>query len=320
MAYTSNRRTTGPGKWLIEIGQKPAGWPSGPVDGGHAVGDVITEKLAGDWLERKHLGNVKYEDISFDCGTGMSNELYDWINTGFNQSFNGPAGRKDGAVISADYDYKEISRLNWFNGILSEFSMPALDGASKDAAKMKIKITPETTRKVVGSGGSILGSGAQSNAAKQKKWTCANFALRIDGISEENLKRVSKIDAITVKQKTVEHQVGEMRDYEKEAVSVQIPNLVITIAESHAEEFYKWHEDFVVKGNCGQDAERGGHLDYLQPNMDPNALFTLTFFNLGIFKMSPEKVEAGQESIRKVKVEMYCEDVRFKYNSAATIS
>ena len=42
-------------------------------------------------------------------------------------------------------------------------------------------------------------------------------------------------------------------------------------------------------------------------------LFTLTFKHLGIFKLTPEKVEAGSENIRRVKAEMYCEtDSTFK--------
>jgi len=46
---------------------------------------------------------------------------------------------------------------------------------------------------------------------------------------------VNKIEALVVKQKVVENAVGEQRDYEQEAASVEIPNLVITLAESHAD-------------------------------------------------------------------------------------
>ena len=41
----------------------------------------------------------------------------------------------------------------------------------------------------------------------------------------------------------------------------------------------------------------------------PTVLGSLQFFNLGIFKIAPEKLEAGADTIRRVKVEMYCERI-----------
>ena len=128
---------------------------------------------------------------------------------------------------------------------------------------------------------------------------------------------MNKVEALTVKQKVTDNAVGEIRDYEKVATSVEIPNLVITLSESHAEEFYKWHEDFVIAGNNDQSLERGGHLEYLSSNLK-EVLFTLTFSQLGIFKISPDKVEAGGEPVRRVKVEMYCEDIKFDYAGSST--
>lgn len=40
--------------------------------------------------------------------------------------------------------------------------------------------------------------------------------------------------------------LGARRDYEREPTSVDMPNLVITLAESHSKALYDWHEDFVI--------------------------------------------------------------------------
>jgi hypothetical protein len=72
---------------------------------------------------------------------------------------------------------------------------------------------------------------------------------------------------------------------------------------------YKWHEDFVIAGNNGADKEKNGKLEYLASNLK-DVLLTLEFQHLGIFKLSPEKTEAGSENIRRVKAEMYCEEAR----------
>ncbi|HNN92537.1 MAG TPA: phage tail protein [Pseudomonadota bacterium] len=310
MAYTQNSRSYSGGKYGLELDHTMAGWIK-EVDGGHAVADVVEEKMGSDHLTRKHLGNVQYDEVTFKCGTGMSKGVYEWIKTGFDQSSN-TRGRENGAVLFADYDQSEIARLTFQHALLSEYTLPALDAGSKDAAMMTIKFKPETARKERGKGTKIT---MPANAAAQKKWLPSNFKLEIDGM---NCDRVSKIEALTVKQKIVVDAVGQRREYELVPANVAVPNLEITISEAYADDWYKWHEDFVILGRCDEKYEKRGTLYYLAPDTEQR-LFTLTFFNLGIFKIAPEKVEAGAESVRRVKISMYCEDIKFDYsNSEAT--
>jgi len=310
MPITSDKRGFVAGKYAIELDGISAGWV-GSVEGGQATADVVQEKVGADHIIKKHIAGVKYEEISVSCGTGMSKGFYDWIKASFDHAYT----RKGGAIIACDYNYKEHSRLTWFNGLISEIGFPALDASSKDAAKMTIKVKPEYTRATTSTGGaSVAGGKYPLGKGEQKKWMPSNFRLKIDAT---DCSRVNKIEAISLKQKIIEHAVGELRDYECEPASLEVPNLVITLAESHAKEFYDWHEDFVIKGNCGDDKERGGALEYLTPDLG-KTLFTLTFSHLGVFKVTPEKVEAGSEQIRRVKVEMYCEDIGFKYDGGSS--
>jgi phage tail-like protein len=316
MALSVNKRAYGMGKYGLELDNVKAGWIS-EVSGGDPVADVVVEKIGGDPLQKKHIGNLKYEEISFKCGTGMSKALYEWIETGFNQTHNQEGkGRQNGAIIHADYDYQELSRLTFQQAIISEIGMPALDAASKDAAKMTLKFKPEISRRSFAQGSKIAGGAFPIDAKKQKQWLPANFRLRIDGL-DESCTRVNKIEALTIKQKITENAVGEQRDYEQEATSVETPNLVITFAESHSKPFYDWLEDFVIKGNCTEDKEKGGSLEYLAADLK-TVLFTLHFFNLGLFKCAPDKMEAGAEGVRRVKAEMYCERIKFEYSPSAT--
>jgi phage tail-like protein len=310
MAITRNDRGFGISKYGIELQHTMAGFVK-EVSGGDATADVVAEKLGSDHLTKKHLGPLKYEEINFKCGSGMSSQLYEWIKTGFNQTSH-TRGREDGAILFADFDNAEVSRLTWTFCLITEFGMPALDASSKDSAMMTLKFAPETTRKTWGGGGKLS---FPADAAKQKKWLPSNFRIRIDGC-EIGCSKVNKIEALTVKQKVTENSIGEQRDYQKEPTSVEIPNLVLTLAESHADEFYRWHEDFVIKGNNGEAQEKGGTLEYLTPNLQ-EVLFTLTFSHLGVFKVTPDKVEASAEPIRRLKVEMYCEDIKFDFSGAA---
>jgi phage tail-like protein len=309
MASTADGRSYVAGKYATELDGIMAGWVFS-AEGGYASAEVVNEKVGSDHITHKHVGGVKYDDISVSCGTGMSKGFYDWIKASFDHNY----VRKNGAVITANYNYQELSRLTFFNSLITEIGFPALDASSKDPAKMTIKWSPEYTRTTQTSGPSITGGKYSMDQAKQKKWLTSNFRLRIDGL-DEGCAKVNKIDAITVKQKVIDDPVGELRDYAKEPAHLEVPNLVVTLPEAFAQTFYAWHEDFVIKGNNGDDKEKGGTLEYLAPNLQ-EVLFSITFSHLGIFKLTPEKVEGGSEQIRRVKAEMYCEDMKFDYRAA----
>jgi|SwirhirootsSR2_FD_contig_111_466692_length_3627_multi_6_in_0_out_0_3 phage tail-like protein len=306
---TADKRGYVAGKYGVELDGILAGWVWS-CEGGHAVSEVVQEKLGPDHIIKKHIAGVKYEDITVTCGTGMSKGFYNWIKDSFDHKYT----RKNGAIIAADYNYKEHSRLTFTNALVTEIGFPALDAASKDAAKMTIKLSPEITRQTQTSGGPSIAGKFAIDQKVQKKWLPANFRLRVDGL-DLACARVNKIEAIVVKQKVIEHAVGEFRDYEKEPAHLEVPNLVITFPESHADEVYKWHENFVIKGVNGDDQEKSGQLEYLTPDLK-EVLFTLQFQHLGIFKLTPEKVESGSEQIRRLKAEMYCEDMKFDYKAA----
>jgi hypothetical protein len=183
---------------------------------------------------------------------------------------------------------------------------PAADASAKDVAYMTVRIAPESTLQKK-AGGKINTS---QNPVKQQRWLSSNFRLSIQGC-EEACKRVNRIDAFSIKQQILEYPAGELRDYQKEPGNLEIPNLVITMAESHADQFYDWHKSFVIDGRNGPDQEKTGQLEYLSQDLS-RPLFTLNFQGLGIFKLTPEKVEAGSENIRRIKAEMYCESIEFK--------
>lgn len=299
---TNDKRSYTAGKFALDLDGDFAGWIQS-VEGGHASADVVTEKIGADLIQHKHIAGVKYEDISVSIGTSMSKSFYEWIQASIDHQVKRV---NNGAVITADYNMKEVGRLNFFNALITEVGFPALDASSKDAAKMTVKFAPEYTRQQAKTGGAIQ---AQIGKGQQKRWLPCNFRLHLEGL-DEACKNVNKIEALTIKQKVVDNPVGELRDYQKEPAHIEFPNLVITCSEAYADKLYEWHEDFVIKGNNDNTKEKTGALTYL--SSDLKDLFTLEFYGLGIFKLTPEKVEAASENIRRVKAEMYCEQIKFK--------
>lgn len=301
-------RTYLSGKYALELDGVMVGFLQS-ADGGNPVAEVVTEQLQpDDTVVKKHIAGVKYEDITVTVGTGMSSLFYDWIRS----TLSGNPQRKSGSIVYADYNNREVSRLDFTYALITEIDLPALDAASKDAAKMTIKFHPEMTRQVAGDGSTLRLPG---DGLKQKKWLPANFRLRIDGL-DSAMSRVNKIEAITIKQKVVEDPVGECRDCLQGPAGLDYSNLVFTTTESASQALTNWRDDFMIQGNAGDDQEKSGTLEYLTAD-NRDVLFTLNFDHLGIFRLAPDKMEPNSAQIRRVKAEMYFEHIRFDYTSAA---
>jgi T4-like virus tail tube protein gp19 len=301
MPITQDARAYVARKYSLELDAFNAGWVES-AEGGAAMADVIEEKAGPDHIVRKHIAGVKYEDITVNCGTGMSKALYDWIS----DTLQGNYVRKNGALVAVDYNFKPESRLSFHNGLIHEVGFPALDGSSKDAAKLTLKIAPEYTRQESPTAGGGGGGGLAGKGGQQKKWLCSNFRLKLDGLDCTRVNRIEPLVPTTV---IVENAVGELRDYQKEPAHVDVPDLVVTLADRDAQDFYTWHEDFVIRGNSGQDKEKSGTLELLAPNLQ-EVLFTLSFSGVGIYKLASPKADTS-ETIPRVTASMYCEEMKF---------
>jgi hypothetical protein len=290
------------GKYGVELDGKQSGFVSS-LAGGHPYEAVVVEGATTGPAVKKT--RTQYEAISIQCGAAMSKGFYDWIKATLDHNYQ----RKNGAIITADYNYKEMTRLAFTGALITEIGFPALDAASKDAAKMTVTFAPLSTSVVKGS---LQPTPIQEAEATQKRWLPSNFKVNIDGL---DMSGVVKVDAITLKQKVVENPTGELREYKSEPANLEVPNLVITLDEARAASLVKWQNDFVIRGNAGDDKTKSGSIEYMSADMK-TALFTLTFTKLGIFKLTHDKVEAGSENIRRVKAELYAASVKFDYSDA----
>jgi hypothetical protein len=299
------------------------------ADGGHATAEKVQSRLGVDNMVHKTIGNCKFEDFSLQVGTGMSPAFYEWIKASFDkQPF-----YQDGVIHTCDDRYMVRRRHEFQQALVSEIGFPALDASSNNTdAKMNIKFrptrakvhhTPNGTDKIDPSAHPIDGK-------KQKKWSPRDFRLRLDGMDDASMASVCKIEGLTLKQKYAEDHVGEHRIYDVIPATLDVPDLSVTFSEAFGGCFYDWHEDFLINGLT--HLEKTATLEFLSPartNTDANqatargnqggeVLFTLTLQGLGIYKLTPEKVESSNEQVRRIKADMYCEQIAFQYNPTAT--
>ena len=290
-----------PARSLLELDGVQAGATMG-VQGGGAYAEVITEAAGPEPYGRKHLGPPQYEEFEMRVDLGMARPVYDWIAAAWRQD----AQRKDGAVVAADFNGAVMSRREFTDAMITETVIPAMDASSRDPGYLTVKFAPEQVRTVQGSKEKVAAPSAKSKSTRS--WVVSNFRLAIDGL---DARRVSKIDAITVKQPTVLSGVGEARETRKEPGKVEFPNLKITLPAADAQSWIAWHEDFVIKGNNGQEKERNGKLELLAAD-GKQVLATVRLYNVGIVSIREATSEAGAANVLRYSVEMYVERMEFE--------
>ncbi|NLH43212.1 MAG: hypothetical protein GX448_15335 [Planctomycetes bacterium] len=270
------------------------------VEGGAITAEVINEPAGPSYFTKKHIGQPRYEDFTVQVGFSMSKTLYEWIAG----SWTNKIERRNGSFIAADQNLQAQSERKFFNAMITETTIPAMDSSSKEPGYITVKLAPETIR-VEKAGGKVSG---EFGKIEQKVFLPASFRLQIDGL---DCTKVSYIDSFTVKRTVVTDDIGDARDYAKDPGKLVFPNIKVTLAESTAQSWLAWHESFVVQGKNDEMAEKSGVLTLLSPNQQ-TVLARINFFNMGIFSIGADKTEANADQIRRVTAELYVERMEFE--------
>ena len=247
---------------------------------------------------RRHHGQLRHR---------MSKAFYEWIKACFDHKHS----RNDGAIITADYDYKEVTRLNFFNALITEVGFPALDAASKDAAKMthqvRARVHPHRRRNGGGHGCKLaLGKG------EQKKWLPANFRLASTGST--TLARAStRSRRSPSSRRSSRIRSASTATTRRSRRASSIPNLVVTLRRvarrRRSTSGTRTSSSTATTIRTRRRAARSSSSRRISRRRPLHAHLLAPRH----LQAQPEKVEAGSENIRRVKAEMYCEQITFKY-------
>ena len=273
------------------------------VDGGGIFADVAQERPVPGQFTKKHLAGVKYEDIQLTVGFSMAQALYDWMAATLARSYL----RKDGAIVASDFKQQAKTERQFFHALITEIGFPALDGASKEAGYLTVKLSPELIRNAAASG-----SAPGQKPVPQKQFVTSNFRLELDGI---DCTKVSRIEAFTVKQPIATDVIGQARDIANQPGPVEIPNLRVTIAAAGAATWEKWFADFVIAGNDGDDREKSGAIVFLGPDRKQE-FGRVGLSHVGIFALHHPSPQAG-EAIQHVVADLYCEGMKLQIGKPA---
>lgn len=291
-------RSYATGNFQLTLDGVKCGFPKS-LEGGGVSAEVISVLDGTSPFAHKHIGSPRYEEFSIQFGSAMDRTLFDWIAA----TWAGKFARKNGSIIAVNQKLEMVSQRDFFNALITETTFPALDAASRNPVYLTLKFAPEYTRNSKASG-KVTGAVAK----QQKLWLPSNFRLTLGDL---DCSKVSKVDAFTIKQALVTERIGDSRDHLREPGRIEFPNLRITLAESGAQSWLDWFDDFVIKGNNDGAKEKSGSLSLLSPNQQ-EVLARVNLFNVGIFKLASEKAEANSDQIKRVTAEVYCEQMEFQ--------
>jgi hypothetical protein len=294
----AGERSYGAGSYVLTIDESPAIVKT--VSGGSPTADVVEIAMGPEKLSKKTISNLKYDNIKLSVGMSMGQAMIDWLNSFLDNKHI----RKQGFITYGDFDKKARGYMDFRDGLLTSFTVPACDAGGKDSGNFDIEIAIEESINRKGDAADLKGI----VNVKQKAFLTSNFRLTIGDLP---CGRVNKIEALAFTCKVQEDAVGQVRIQTKEPTAMSTPNLVVTYSAADEAPWDQWFDDFCIKGNNGDDKELSGSIEWLDPSTK-GTIATLEIQHIGIFKLESDAATAGADSIRRKKASMYFEGARFK--------
>jgi len=254
------------------------------VEGGYAKADVVSMNLGPDDYPLKHVSNVRFEPITV---RGDINSLADLAKKAFDKPV-----QVNGRVITMGMTGKSVGALEFYNAFPTKVTISDLDGASKESCYIEVTLTPERTRRVEG------GAAEARFASKQERCMRSSFTVKIPGMVTNG---VSKVENLSLTRAVTQDNVGDQRIATKSPAKPSIPNVVLTVSEATAKDFWAWYDSFLIKGDNGQEKERTIEVQLMGPDMKSSVL-TLQGTGVGMVAMRPL---VGNDNMARVEVELY---------------
>jgi hypothetical protein len=159
----------------------------------------------------------------------MPRAFFQWIL----RSFAPQPEASDGLLVLADDSDRELSRLRWLGGVVTEFATTAAILTSSEAAKLALKFSPRLSQR-----GEQLGPQLSPAVVETRRpLPVAMPKLEIDGL-EEVCCHIKRIEGLVVRQKI--RRDGVL--LEREAQGIYTSPLVLTLPEPKGQGFRRWLE------------------------------------------------------------------------------
>ncbi len=264
------------------------------VEGGNIKGQTLEEAIGATNARIKHMSTFDIEPMTIDFGISGATDVLKWIQSSWDKDW----GRRSGQITHGNFEFASTFEHEFRDALIMETTFPTLDGASREAAYLKLKIQPEVVILRKGTGRAIRGN----LGTKQKSWTPSAFRLYLDGLDE--LQYTNKIEGFAITQGVQKLKTGEERFPEIEPTKITYPNLVGTIALEYADKLHAWSEKVLKTGWADPKAQKTGRLEFLDPTRT-KVLFQINLFEVGIHDFRVEQSTANADKIKRARFELH---------------
>lgn len=206
-------------RYAVELDGRPCGW----------LTDLAGAAVGGE------LGSTagRYEELTLRCWPAMPRCFYEWVL----RSFAPEPAASDGLLVLADDGDRELSRVRWMGGVVTEFATTAIDAASLETAKLALKFSPQRSQR-----GEALGPPLSAGATETRRpLPAAMPILQIDGL-EEACSHISRVEGLVIRQRIRRSVEDGPPRLEREAQGIYTSPLVLTVPEAKAQGFLRWLE------------------------------------------------------------------------------
>ena len=276
------------------------------IEGGNISAEVVSLANSSGYWNYKHLGPIKIADFKLQMAGIQGGPVYDWIDSALKMNH----VYKNGGIYAYDFNQKCKSIREFQDSLLTEIGLPACDGGDKNPAYLSLSFAAQNVATKPGDDSHSPGAVNM----KQKGLSGGNFKLTVDKCKDA-CTTIAKSDALTVKMGIQRDDVGATRIMDLVPGKIDFPNLVFHVSEIEADAWYAYHEDFVVKGNCGEDAHTTAELVYYDQAF-AKELVRVTMKDMGIFNLTADAEEDHKDAIKRVKVEMYMQTLEIAFPGA----
>lgn len=281
------------GSFELQIDGHPTNAYIKSMDGGFGKMDHTVESVGSKDDQIKHGSKIDFDPLSFDIGMSGSESILLWIQESWRRKYS----RRNGMVTHADFDLKSQLEHEFYEALIQEVGFPALDGGSKDAAYLNVKIMPERSVIKSGSGERIQGT----SGPKQKLWLANSFRLTIDGL--DDMQYTNKVEAFTIKQSIKVFKHGGDRYPTIEPYGIEFPNIKGTIALERATGLLDWYKKYIIDGQADPKSQKSGTLEFLKPDRK-DVIFRVNLFEVGLAKVAIPKHAANANEIKRASFEL----------------
>jgi hypothetical protein len=267
-------------------------------EGFHPEADVVANDMGPQLFQSKHVANFKWTPGKFTVGAGMGRGMWNWIKAAFEKGY----VRKNGSVVSGDFDYNARTELAWQDGLITSVNFPKLDASGKDAVYLDVEVEAEQVR-----WSKADGKISAQYGTKQKAWLAPNFRFSLGNLPCE---RVSTIDAFTWKCSVATDHTGIHREHAKVPAKVTTPDIKFEVSAADAGPWSDAARKWFVDGQHLENHHMQGRIELLGPDMK-QVMAAIELHNCGFKSFKTGALEANSEKVHRIAVEIYLEGLTF---------